>query len=184
MILIPRFGVEKWTDQISVKDFLKQLSPGPVSTATIESVWSRLLPAAQIKVHRVRMSKPYTLAILYMLHIERFSSERPRGEDGQPYRIREGRQEALKRFNVWVRCKCREDCDNEWNFVNDRGIHRKRKHGPSALTGECELAQLLDYPPGQTNRVLNFFRLREKELRNYKVRDSMWDDWKKTSVRF
>ena len=53
-----------------------------------------------------RPQKSFVLAILYMLHVERFSSERPRGDIDQAGDVN---GEILERYNIGIPCSCRAD---------------------------------------------------------------------------
>jgi hypothetical protein len=58
------------------------------------------------------------MATLYMLHIEiALNSSGPPDIDAD-------QRESLKRFAKWVPCKCKNNCDKAWNFVNEVGLSR------------------------------------------------------------
>ena len=107
--------VSQFTEQ-----FLPEMKPSP---ATIEKTWKRLLNENQRKTLESSQPKGLTMATLYMLHIERFRPhEKPHvdAESGQVVR-----RERLKAFGNWVPCRCRSSCRVEWNFANDKGLHRE-----------------------------------------------------------
>ena len=74
------------------------------------------------------LSKPYSMALLYMLHIEvfnnRFSTERPVMD--------EDRRNILRRFTTWCSCTSPpEGCNISWNFASQKwGLPRIDGAGP------------------------------------------------------
>jgi hypothetical protein len=105
-------------------------------------------------------SKPYILAITYMLHVETYDSQRPSlDKDG---RLASARMEILRFFDKWIPCTCSKMCEVYWNFVNTDGIYR-------AGTKKCKVvAAILDCESRRPDLVVrtswNLGRL--KELRN------------------
>ena len=75
-----------------------------------------------------------------MLHIERFSSERPRGDNDQPGEVKAKRREMLKRYDLWIPCKCRKKCANQWNFASDLGIYQSG----SLDASKCRVMKLVE----------------------------------------
>ena len=108
-----------------------------------------------------------------MLHVERFSSERPRGDGGEAGEVKAKRREILKRYDVWVPCICRKKCRNEWNFASDRGLFRSLSSEDVSLG--CKVAQLVDSNPSSL-----FFGSRQ--AKDYKSWSSMLESWKKRRV--
>jgi hypothetical protein len=105
-------------------------------------------------------SKPYILAITYMLHVETYDSQRPSlDKDGK---LASARMEILRHFDKWIPCTCSKMCEVYWNFVNTDGIYR-------AGTKKCKVvAAILDCESRRPDLVVrtswNLGRL--KELRN------------------
>ena len=83
-----------------VSSFAKQFNDYDPRPETVEYLWRRLLKSTNIELNKTSLSKPFILAILYMLHLERFSSERPKDENNTIGQIRRERRELLKRYDV------------------------------------------------------------------------------------
>ena len=145
-----------------VTDFIKQFNPSDPRPDTIKYVWSRLLPSPDGEIHNSSHPKPFILAILYMLHMERFLSERPRGDNNQPGEIKVMRREILKRFHVWIPCTCRRKCRSRWNFVSDIGICQ-----PEAKSAEkCKVKSVVE---GQKDSEKGF-----------QIWESLVESWKRS----
>lgn len=157
-----------------VIDFAKQFNPNEPRPETVEFIWRRLLRSSASDIRNTSHPKPFILAVLYMLHVERFSSERPRGDNSQFGEVKAKRREILKRFDVWVPCTCRKKCPHEWNFANDRGIYRSA----SEDSQKCRILQLLE----GYNRT--FFGITQsREAGDCKIWNSMLDLWKKSPAQ-
>ncbi|WPH02326.1 Hypothetical protein R9X50_00518900 [Acrodontium crateriforme] len=90
------------------------------SAKKVAEVWARLLKDKS-DVPNSRHPVSFVMAILHMLHMERFDP------DQQPtdlYNIEGDRREALKRFDRWVPCECKKKCGRQWNFANDIGFSK------------------------------------------------------------
>lgn len=90
-------------------------TPEP-TTEMLCSIWLRL----KHSVDDV-MPKNYTLALLYMLHVEKYLNETPKDDYGD-VGIAKKRRRSLKRFGDWVNCACDLKCGRSWNFANDLGL--------------------------------------------------------------
>lgn len=149
-------------------DFVTQFDAHDPHSKTIAYVWKRLLSSPTKDVRKTSHPKPFVLAILYMLHIENFCSDRPRGDKDQLGEVKAQRREILKRYDKWVYCNCRTDCPNEWNFADDVGMYRSRaKNG-----GKCKVVQVVE---GHRKKSSIFSR-KDGDLRLWK---SLLASWKK-----
>ncbi|PNS20536.1 hypothetical protein CAC42_5986 [Sphaceloma murrayae] len=82
------------------------------------NVWSRVLPPRQQgRPTASVVTKPLTMAVIYMLHAET-------ALEGVKMSVDADRREMLKRFTKWVPCRCKEGCKRKWNFVNEVGLHK------------------------------------------------------------
>lgn len=159
-----------------VVDFVKQFNSHDPRPETVECIWKRLLASPTTDVRATSYPKAFVLAVLYMLHLERFSSERPRGDSGRAGEVKAKRREILKRFDVWVPCGCRgKECRNEWNFADDRGIFRSLSLSPGDGLSSCNIARLVEW-----NARPEYFGSRE--AKHYKVWSAMLEGWKKHRV--
>jgi len=102
----------------SVSTFLHQFNSNRPSPRFIEKIWSRTLTRKQPNIHVSSHNQHLTMATLYMLHIETASNS------SGPPDIDQDQRESLKRFAKWVPCKCKNNCDKEWNFVNEVGLSK------------------------------------------------------------
>lgn len=157
----------------AVGDFATQFNAHDPRPETLEYVWRRLLTSIPTDVRKTSHSKPFVLAVLYMLHVERFSSERPRGDNGLAGEVKAKRREIIKRYDVWIPCSCRKKCLNEWNFASDQGIYRSASRNVS----KCNIAQLVeDYKD-----YSSFFGLSQsRQARDMKTWKALLDEWKST----
>ncbi|KAL8779153.1 MAG: hypothetical protein Q9213_007079 [Squamulea squamosa] len=97
-------GVDEEHSTVQFSDFIKQFNLIDPRPETVEFIWRRLLSSPASDVRNTSHPRPFILAILYMLHIERFSNERPRGDTDQLGEIKVKRRKILKRYDVWVPC--------------------------------------------------------------------------------
>ena len=93
-------------------------------------IWYRLAPNI-----KDTLPKNLTLAFLYMLHVEKYTNEKPKDEHGK-IGIQKKRWRSLKRFGEWVSCACDSNCGQNWNFANDLGLWQTDQ--------ECRLLQLFN----------------------------------------
>ncbi|KAL8692369.1 MAG: hypothetical protein Q9218_002588 [Villophora microphyllina] len=157
-------------------DFIKQFNPSDPRPDTIEYVWRRVLTSPHGEIRSTSHPKSLVLAILYMLHMERFSSERPRGDTNQPGEVKAKRIEILKRFDVWIPYTCRRKCASEWNFVGDLGIYRAKP--TVAGKGKCRVIEIVE---GYKNFSGSFLGLRDrKQETDYKIWKALLETWKKS----
>ncbi|KAH9875045.1 hypothetical protein J1614_004533 [Plenodomus biglobosus] len=122
---------EKANGKVTLRSFFLQFGAADRPTPReVAEVWTRLLrDKSDIRnsLHR----KPFVMAVLYMLHIEKHL------EISKMVDVDPDRRETLKRFAKWVPCQCK--CGRQWNFVNEVGLSRS---GDSRR--ECELSKLFD----------------------------------------
>ncbi|KAL8950173.1 MAG: hypothetical protein Q9222_003780 [Ikaeria aurantiellina] len=146
-------------DRVRFTDFVKQFNPHDPRPETIEYVWRRLLKLPDSDVRRTSQSRSFVQAILYMLHIERFSSERPRGDNNQPGEIKAKRRQILKR----------------WNFAGDLGIYRSIPMSKPKAIEKCRIVQVVeDYK----KRGI-FGTPPVKQHSDYELWGSLLSEWKK-----
>lgn len=117
-------------------------APEP-SPETLRSVWLRLKRSVDDL-----MSRNYTLALLYMLHVERFLKEAPKDDYGD-VGIAKKRRRSLKRFGDWVDCACDLKCGRSWNFANDLGLSQTVSPGQA-----CKVLQWLEKDEPSRSRDL------------------------------
>ena len=103
-----------------------------------------------------------------MLHIENFCGERPRGDKDQLGEVKAQRREILKQYHKWVRCKCRSDCPNEWNFAGDVGMYRSRFEN----AGKCKVVPIVE----GSRKSSSIFSRKERNIQLWK---SLLLSWKK-----
>ena len=111
----------------TVSEFTKQFHNNWPDVTTIQRIWQRLPQrSADVDLEETAHSKPYILAILYMLHLEHYHmSERPSGcESQEDEKVTNERANVLTGFDLWIRCCCQKQCVKQWNFVNKVGIYR------------------------------------------------------------
>ena len=103
-----------------VFSFLLELEDYGFKVEEIEKFWTRL-PLDTETLGQPSHSKGYTMAILYMLHIETHMNKRPKDIKGYGgiERLR-----LLKNYATWVSCRCNGGCDLKWNFANDHGLFK------------------------------------------------------------
>ena len=125
-------------------DFAKQFNANDPRPETIKRIWRRLLTSRCDDVNQTAHPRSFVLAVLYMLHIERFLNERPRGDNEQPGEVKAKRREILKRYDVWVSCTCCRKCPSQSNFANDLGMCRAGFEG----NDKCRVARIVStsYP--------------------------------------
>ena len=156
----------------TVTKFKEQFNNYDPSPETIESVWRRLYVSPPDDVSATSHPRPFVLAILYMLHVERFLSKRPTGDGGLSGEIKLKRRNLLKRFDTWIPCLCGASCGREWNFINDQGLR--------AIFGEeskeCRIARLVRRKPFNDRSEWKSEASRYGE--ELKVWDKMFKMWK------
>lgn len=153
-----------------VSEFAEQFNSYDPRPETIEYIWKRLLTSPSADVRKTSHPRPFVLAVLYMLHIERFSSERPTGDNGLAGEVKGKRREILKRYDVWVPCICRTKCQNEWNFASDRGTYRSISGGIS----KCKIAPLVE----DSSLLLDPEPLTWEQSKGIQKWSSMLESWK------
>jgi hypothetical protein len=97
-------------------------------------VWQRLIEQETTEPESIAHSKPFVLAITYMLHVERLHIEnndeqKPRSSTNNPRRLPRSCLERLRKLCVWIQCDCGKSCMRRWNFVDEIGI--------SYVRGQC-----------------------------------------------
>jgi hypothetical protein len=105
---------------VVVSHFLREF-PSNTNVSKITNVWYRLF--SETRGLDFKYPKGFTMATLYMLHIERFLGKKPENE-ARKEGVSDKRRELLKRFGNWVPCTCDSQCEVRWNFGNDLGIHK------------------------------------------------------------
>jgi hypothetical protein len=118
---------------LPVSAFQSQFRAPEPTTEKLNSVWLRLK-------HRTDdiVQKNFTLALVYMLHVEKYFNETPKDDSGGEG-IAKKRRKSLKRFGDWVDCACDLKCGRSWNFANDLGLSQTTSPGR-----ECRVFQWLE----------------------------------------
>lgn len=118
---------------LTVSAFQSQFRAPQPTPEELRSVWLRLK-------HSIDdiMPKNFTLALLYMLHVEKYLNETPKDDYGG-IGIAKKRRKSLKRFGDWVDCACDLKCGRSWNFANDLGLSQTVSPGQ-----ECRVFQWLE----------------------------------------
>jgi len=109
---------------VSFPNFLKQLNIQKTPRIQVEHIWRRLLSQNTQSIQETWHPKGLAMAVLYMLHIESYSDERPRDENNIPGAVSHRRRKLLKLYGNWVMCQCEWGCGKQWSFSNDVGLWR------------------------------------------------------------
>lgn len=107
-----------------------QLNPPPHK---LQLVWERVQPNLERTLNR-----SLAMAILYMLHVEKYLDETPKDAHGG-VGIKPDRRRSLKRFDKWVPCCCQLACGRKWNFANDIGLVQG-----NSLNQPCQVARWIE----------------------------------------
>lgn len=132
---IDRFGKDMTDNAFLVNEYCQQFEPGGPGVARIRSVWQRLRHDEHTPDDAIPYPKPYILAITYMLHVEKYGSQIPNFEVGQPGKIERKRLNLLSNFDKWIECQCSTSCQIQWNFANTDGIYR-------GINSKCKVVEL------------------------------------------
>ncbi|KAK3350351.1 hypothetical protein B0T25DRAFT_570915 [Lasiosphaeria hispida] len=107
--------------------FIAQFNVATSSKPTLETIdktWLRLFrdkPAATT-IATSHYSKGFAMATLYMLHVEQYPPNDGGNIDVDKVIMK--RREVLRAFGNWAECQCNSDCNVQWNFSNETGLHR------------------------------------------------------------
>jgi hypothetical protein len=115
---------------LPVSAFQSQFRAPEPTPEKLRSVWLRLKHSIDDIIQ-----KNYTLALVYMLHVEKYLNETPKDDYGG-VGIAKKRRKSLKRFGDWVDCACDLKCGRSWNFANDLGLSQTISPGR-----ECRVFQ-------------------------------------------
>ncbi|KAK5692224.1 hypothetical protein LTR17_025465 [Elasticomyces elasticus] len=129
-------GRSEGSRTIEFSAFLQIFTQPKPRPQRVRAVWARLLYDGEDDVSSTQHCVSFVMAVLYMLHLERFWPEQHPGALNLPG---DDRRETLKRYNRWIPCQCKSECCKEWNFANDIGLC---KGGTTAKI--CDVERYLD----------------------------------------
>ncbi|KAL8816608.1 MAG: hypothetical protein Q9223_004413 [Gallowayella weberi] len=151
-----------------VTDFAAQFFNSWPNERTQRQAWERLLQPPYKPY-----PKPMVLAILYMLHLEQFSTKKQNTITDERFNI-------LTRFDLWIGCRCSQTCGKQWNFVNRIGMYRPLDVQTSACKAVQALKNRLVPAEIPQRKSYNPFH-RKQDNRNQdngRVLEDMYEEWK------
>ncbi|KAL8807219.1 MAG: hypothetical protein Q9200_004761 [Gallowayella weberi] len=151
-----------------VTDFAAQFFNSWPNERTQRQAWERLLQPPYKPY-----PKPIVLAILYMLHLEQFSTKKQNTITDERFNI-------LTRFDLWIGCRCSQTCGKQWNFVNRIGMYRPLDVQTSACKAVQALKNRLVPAEIPQRKSYNPFH-RKQDNRNQdngRVLEDMYEEWK------